>query len=65
MHLAGKTFGEVLRRLQSSPPPSARAALLHMLWTQELCTGLGEVLTDEVLLTAGSRHDEMAGSAPD
>jgi hypothetical protein len=55
MDLEGITFGDALRRVNASPPPAARAALLHMLWSHELSTNLDEVLTAESILTGVAR----------
>jgi hypothetical protein len=49
--VSGLTFGDALRRVKTSPPPSARSALLHMLWSHEVSTNLDEVLTDRSILT--------------
>jgi hypothetical protein len=53
LHLDGVTFGDALRRVTTSPQPSARAALLHMLWSHELTTDLHTVLDDRSILTTG------------
>lgn len=55
LRLHGTSFGDALRRVQASPLPLARAALLHMLWTHELSTDLHAALTDRSVLAAGIR----------
>lgn len=52
LRLVGKTFGDVLREAEG-PPPSVRAALLHLLWRQEVAADLHQVLSDQTVLTAG------------
>jgi hypothetical protein len=54
LNLEGITFGDALRRVKTSPPPSARSALLHMLWSREVSANLDEVLTDESVLGTGA-----------
>lgn len=54
MALRGMTFGEAVRRAPA-PEPLVRAALLHMLWTQEARTDLSLVLSDKALLMPGGR----------
>lgn len=50
--LPGMTFGEAVRRARA-PEPLVRAALLHLLWTQEVSTDLSLVLSDKAFLTSG------------
>jgi hypothetical protein len=54
LDLEGSTFGDALRRVTAAPRPSARAALLHMLWSHEVSTNLDEVITAESILTTGT-----------
>ncbi len=54
LDLEGSTFDDALRRVTAAPPPSARAALLHMLWSHEVSTNLDEVITAESILTKGT-----------
>jgi hypothetical protein len=51
LDLDGVTIGDALRQVTTSPQPSARAALLHMLWSHEVSTNLHAVLDDRSVLT--------------
>jgi hypothetical protein len=44
--MEGRTFGEVVRGLDSCDPAAARAAVLHLLWRGELKTDLSMPLSD-------------------
>ncbi|WIM89758.1 TnsA-like heteromeric transposase endonuclease subunit [Candidatus Mycobacterium wuenschmannii] len=52
--LAGRTFGGAVRAVDA-PPPCARAALLHLLWRQELRIDLRRPLRYSTVLLAGAR----------
>jgi hypothetical protein len=52
--LAGHTFGEAVNAV-SAPAPCARAALLHLLWRQELRIDLRAPLQASTVLLAGVR----------
>jgi TnsA endonuclease N terminal len=54
LNLHSESFGDVLRQVRHTPPPLARAALLHMLWDHEISTDLNSVLTDQSILRARS-----------
>jgi len=52
--LVGSMFGDAVRSA-GGPASRVRAALLHMLWRQELCIDLGHPLSASTLLEAGVR----------
>ena len=52
--LAGHTFGEAVNAVRA-PAPCARAALLHLLWRQELRIDLRAPLQASTVLLAGVR----------
>ena len=54
MNLRNGSFGDALRQVRHAPPPLARSALLHMLWTHEVSTDLNAVLTDRSILITRS-----------
>lgn len=43
--LQGTTLGEAFRSFRNWPDELVRAAVLHLLWSQELSTNLGQILT--------------------
>jgi hypothetical protein len=46
MGVERRTFGDVVRSLASHDPATARAAVLHLLWSGELTTDLSTPLSD-------------------
>lgn len=52
--LIDSTFGDAVQRV-GGPAPRVRAALLHMLWRQELCIDLRHPLSASTLLEVGVR----------
>ena len=52
--LAGYTFGEAVEAFRA-PAPCVRAALLHLLWRQELRIDLRRPLQASTVLLAGAR----------
>lgn len=53
-NLVGRTFAEA-QRLVEAPAPRVRAALLHMLWRQEIRIDLSQTLSQETILDKGVR----------
>jgi hypothetical protein len=52
-NLTGLTFAEAVRRVDG-PPPCVRAALLHILWRQEVRIDLSRPLCSSTLLSPGA-----------
>ena len=52
--LVGSTFGDAVRSVDG-PAPRVRAALLHMLWRQEISIDLRHPLSESTLLEVGAR----------
>jgi len=49
MQFDNVTFGDAVRNVDGAEP-LVRAALLHMLWTQEVSTDLSKVLSSQSIL---------------
>ncbi|WP_370153354.1 TnsA-like heteromeric transposase endonuclease subunit [Streptacidiphilus sp. EB129] len=62
LRLVGLSLGEAFRILPHRPGPLVRAAVLHLLWRQEIATDLGVVLSARHTLTAGPAVVVGAGS---